>query len=196
MESQRLVSFIRPSREKGALVIGLSAPDEKFTVGHALYLEIGELHGGDVLSEETVSRIRDEDERRRAKRSAIAMLAYADNSCRRLYTKLCRKGFRPALATETVEMLVAEGLLVEARQLESAVLSLAEHKLYGPYRILSALAAKGYKSAEIREAIHAASENRDVDFSKNAKLLIEKKLGAEPSVEEKRKLLFTYGYKR
>ncbi len=196
MESQRIVTFVRPAREKGAFVLGLSDPEERYTVGQALYHEIGEVRGGDPLSEDTVARIRYEDECRRARKAALSLLSYADNSRRRLLEKLLRKGISFSVAQQTVEDMVREGLLLESRQLEYAVLSLAEHRLFGPYRILRDLVAKGYKSEDVREALHAALERGDVDFSKNAALLIAKKLGDMPSSDEKRKLLFTYGYKK
>ena len=107
-----------------------------------------------------------------------------------------RKGIPYDIAAKTVEDMVSEGLLSEERQLESAVFSLAEHKLFGPYRIMSHLCSKGYKSEDVRAAIHAALDSGEIDFSKNAALLIAKKLGDAPEFEEKRKLLFTYGYKK
>ena len=196
IESQRYVVFVRPAREKGAFVLGLSDPEERYTVGQILYHEIGEVRGGDALSEDTVARIRHEDECRRARKAALCLLSYADNSRRRLLEKLLRKGISFSVAQKTVEDMVSEGLLLESRQLEYAVLSLAEHRLFGPYRILRDLSAKGYKSEDIRSALHMAMQRGDVDFSKNAALLIAKKLGDAPSSEEKRKLLFTYGYKK
>jgi SOS response regulatory protein OraA/RecX len=176
--------------------LGLSDPEERYTVGQALYQEIGEVLGGDALSPEAVALVRREDECRRARKSALSLLSFADNSRRRLLEKLMRKGISYAIAEKTVEDMVAEGLLSEERQLESAVFSLAAHKLFGPYRILTQLCAKGYKSEDVRAAIHAAMDRGEVDFSKNAALLVEKKLGRAPEYEEKRKLLFTYGYKK
>ena len=195
-ESQRRVLFVRPAREKGAFVIGLSDPEECFTVGHALYQELGEVRGGDVLLPESVALVREEHERRLARRAAISILSYADNSCRRLAQKLRQKGISPAVAEATVCEMVAEGLLCEKRQLESAVLSLSSHKLFGPYRILADLVSKGYPAAAVREAIQNAVQNGQVDFKDSAKRLIRKKLGDTPDEDKKRKLLFTYGYKR
>ena len=196
VQSQRYVVFVRPAREKGAFVLGLSDPEERYTVGHILYHEIGEVRGGDALSEDTVARIRHEDECRRARRAALSLLSYADNSCRRLTEKLLRKGISFSVAQKTVEDMVSQGLLSEERQIENAVFSLAEHRLFGPYRILKDLLSKGYRTEEIRAALHTAMENGDIDFSKNAKRLVEKKLGDAPDEESKRKLLFTYGYKK
>ena len=196
MESQRLVLFVRPAREKGAFVLGLSDPEERYTVGHALYCELGQVRGGDTLSAECVERIREEDECRRARKAALSVLAYADNSCRRLFSKLRQKGISAEIAESTVAAMVQEGFLCEARQLENAVLSLAERKLFGPYRIIADLSSKGYKGEDIRTAIRAAIEKGDVDFSKNAKRLLEKKRIDTDDEEGKRKLLFTYGYKK
>ncbi len=196
MESLRTVTFVRPAREKGAFVLGLSDPEEKYTVGQILYHEIGEVRGGDALSEDTVARIRREDECRRARKAALSLLSYADNSRRRLLEKLLHKGISFAAAEKTVEDMVCEGLLSEARQIESAVFSLAAHRLFGPYRILKDLIAKGYRGEDVRAALHAAIEKGDIDFSKNAKALVLKKLGDAPDEEAKRKLLFTYGYKK
>ena len=196
MESQRLVLFVRPAREKGAFVLGLSDPEERFTVGHALYHELGEVRGGDALSSESVERIKKEDESRRARKAALSLLSYADNSRRRLFEKLRRKGISAEIAERTVSDMIGEGLLSEERQLESAVLSLAEHRLFGPYRILADLSSKGYRGEDIRAAIHAAMEKGDIDFNQNLARLFEKKLGENATEEEKRKLKFTYGYKR
>ena len=195
-ESQRLVLFVRPAKEKGAFVLGLSDPEERYTVGHALYHELGEVRGGDALSPESVEKIRREDECRRARKAALSLLAYADNSRRRLFEKLRRKGISAEIAERTVTDMVSEGLLSEQRQLEGAVLSLAERKLLGPYRILRELASKGYKGEDIRAAIHRAMETGDIDFNANLKRLFEKRLSDPASEDEKRKLLFTYGYKR
>jgi SOS response regulatory protein OraA/RecX len=196
MESQRLVLFVRPAREKGAFVLGLSDPEERFTVGHALYHELGEVRGGDALSSESVAMIKTEDESRRARKAALSLLSYADNSRRRLFEKLRRKGISAEIAERTVSDMIGEGLLSEERQLESAVLSLAEHRLFGPYRILADLSSKGYRGEDIRAAIHAAMEQGNIDFNKNLARLFEKKLGENATEEEKRKLKFTYGYKR
>ena len=196
VQSQRYVVFVRPAREKGAFVLGLSDPEERYTVGQILYHEIGEVRGGDALSEDTVARIRHEDECRRARRAALSLLSYADNSRRRLTEKLLRKGISFSVAQQTVEDMVSEGLLSEQRQIENAVFSLAEHRLFGPYRILKDLLSKGYRTEEIRAALHTAIEKGEIDFSKNAKRLVEKKLGDSPDEESKRKLLFTYGYKK
>jgi SOS response regulatory protein OraA/RecX len=196
MESQRLVLFVRPAREKGAFVLGLSDPEERFTVGHALYHELGEVRGGDALSSESVAMIKTEDESRRARKAALSLLSYADNSRRRLFEKLRRKGISAEIAERTVSDMIGEGLLSEERQLESAVLSLAEHRLFGPYRILADLSSKGYRGEDIRAAIHVAMEKGDIDFNKNLARLFEKKLGENATEEEKRKLKFTYGYKR
>ena len=195
-ESQRYVVVVRPAREKGAFVLGLSDPEERYTVGQALYHEIGEVRGGDALSEDAVALIRREDACRRARKAALSLLSFADNSRRRLLEKLLRKGIPSEIVAKTVEDMVSEGLLSEERQLESAVFSLAEHKLFGPYRIITHLCSKGYKSEDVRAAIHAAVDNGEVDFSKNAALLVAKKLGDAPEFEDKRKLLFTYGYKK
>jgi SOS response regulatory protein OraA/RecX len=196
MQSQRRVMFVRPAREKGAFVLGLSDPEEKYTVGHALYMQIGEVRGGDALSSESVAMIKTEDESRRARKAALSLLSYADNSRRRLFEKLRRKGISAEIAERTVSDMIGEGLLSEERQLESAVLSLAEHRLFGPYRILADLSSKGYRGEDIRAAIHAAMEKGDIDFNKNLARLFEKKLGENATEEEKRKLKFTYGYKR
>ncbi len=195
-ESQRLVVFVRPAKEKGAFVLGLSDPEERYTVGHALYHALGEVRGGDALSAESVEMIRREDECRRARKAALSLLSFADNSRRRLYEKLRRKGISAEIAERTVADMVSEGLLLESRQLEGAVRTLANRRLFGPYRILSDLCAKGYKSEDVRAAIHEAQQKGDIDFNENAKHLFEKKSVDSSDVDEKRKLLFTYGYKR
>ena len=131
----------------------------------------------------------------RAEKKALNILAYADNNKKNLAVKLYRAGFDREIVNTVCEKMVRLGYINESRQLERLVLSEANIKLRGPGRIIAALVAKGYSSSDIREALDTLTESGEIDFSLNARLLIEKKLGNNIDEDEVKKILYKNGYK-
>ena len=191
------LKLIRESKDKGLLLLGLTEEGESanYTVGVTLYEEIGCPSVGDVLDEDSVSAIKYADTRLRAKKKALSILAYADNNQRTLYSKLIRAGFCRQVASDTVDEMVALGYVNEKRQLERLVLNEANVKLRGAGRIIPTLVNKGYSSSEVRDVLSGLVAEGEIDFTKNAHSLIEKKLGDSSDKEEIKKLLYKNGFK-
>jgi SOS response regulatory protein OraA/RecX len=90
--------------------------------------------------------------------------------------------------------MVRRGYIDEQSQLERLITVEANGKLRGPLRIIPALVNKGYSSSDVRLVMHNLMESGEVDFKKNAKCLLDKKL-PEADPEEKKKFLYKNGYK-
>ena len=186
---------IREIGDKGLLSLAIGGEESaNYTVNAVLYAEIGSPSVGDLLTDEQIYLIREYDEYFRAKKKALAILAYADNNRRNLALKLSKAGFSRELCDRVVSEMVSLGYIDEKRQLERLITVEANGKLRGPLRIIPALVNKGYSSSDIREVMHKLAESGEVDFRRNAKILLDKKLPvADP--EEKKKFLYKNGYK-
>ena len=191
------LKYVREIKDSRLLLLGVAEEGEiaRFTVNYATYEEIGTPRPGDFIDCEQMSAIRYTDEQIRAKKKALNILAYADNNKKNLATKLYRAGFgRDTVSAVTAEM---EGLgyIDERRQLERIILNEANLKLRGPRKIIPTLAAKGYSTSDISSVMSALVDSGEIDFSRNARILAEKKLPEGADSEEKKKLLYKNGYK-
>ena len=186
---------IREIGDKGLLSLAIGGEESaNYTVNSKVYLEIGSPSVGDALTDEQIYLIREFDEYFRAKKKALSILAYADNNRRNLALKLSKAGFSRELCDRVVSEMVSLGYIDERRQLERLITVEANGKLRGPLRIIPALANKGYSSSDIRAVMHELTESGEVDFRRNAKILLDKKLPvADP--EEKKKFRYKNGYK-
>ena len=186
---------IREIGDNGLLSLAIGGEESaNYTVNSKVYLEIGSPSVGDALTDEQIYLIKEYDEYFRAKKKALSILAYADNNRRNLALKLSKAGFSRELCDRVVSEMVSLGYIDEKRQLERLITLEANGKLRGPLRIIPALANKGYSSSDIREVMHELTESGEVDFRRNAKILLDKKLPvADP--EEKKKFLYKNGYK-
>ena len=190
------LKFVRVSKDSSLLSLGIIEGEEsaRYTVNPALYAEIGSPNVGDELSTEQLSAVKYADELYRARKKALSLLAFADNNERNLRMKLSRAGFSREMAEGVCSEMVSLGYINEKKQLERLILTEANTKLRGPSKIVPALIAKGYSSSDIREVMHRLVDLGEVDFKKNAKSLLEKKL-PDASAEEKKKFLYKNGYK-
>ena len=181
--------------DKGLLSLAIGGEESaNYTVNAAVYAEIGSPSVGDILNDEQIYLIKEYNEYFRAKKKALSILAYADNNRRNLALKLSKAGFSRELCDRVVAEMVSLGYIDEKRQLERLITVEANGKLRGPLRIIPALVNKGYSSSDIREVMHKLAESGEVDFRRNAKILLDKKLPvADP--EEKKKFLYKNGYK-
>ncbi len=80
----------------------------------------------------------------RAITAACNILAYADNTERRLRRKLRDRGYSPEAIDAAVDYVTEKGFLDESRMLESTVHSLVRYRHYGLSRILRELAVRGF----------------------------------------------------
>ena len=191
------LKYIRAIKDSRLLLLGVSEEGEsaRYTVNQATYEEIGTPSVGDELDGEMMWTIEHTDRLIRAEKKALSILAYADNNKKSLAMKLYRAGFDRETVDTVCEKMVNLGYINESRQLERLVLSEANVKLRGPLKILPALVSKGYKSSDVKEAINALTESGEIDFSRNARLLLEKKLGDEITEDEAKKILYKNGFK-
>ena len=191
------LSYIKEIKNSNLLRLGIIEEEETlaYTVAHRVYSELGSPVRGAVLSDEALEKIKESDSYLFAKKKALSILAYADNNELTLRRKLIAKGVKADVAGEVVREMVSLGYINEDDQLRRLLISEANVKLYGALKIIPRLAAKGFSSAVVRKTLSLLVEEGEIDFSKNAKALVAKKLPADASRDEKRKILFKYGYK-
>jgi SOS response regulatory protein OraA/RecX len=106
----------------------------------------------------------------RARKSAVNILSYADNTESKLREKLAAKGYSREASDDAVEYVIGRGWLNERRQAETALRYLAEVKLYGRRRILQELRKRGFR----REINHGCDFD-GCDFASNCLRLWEKR---------------------
>lgn len=187
---------IRESKDTSLLSLGIATGEETvfYTVTRTAYEEIGSPMIGDFISDEDLVTLDYANKLYRAEMKALSILSFADNNRRNLTQKLMRAGFDREICTEICDKMVSLGYVNEERQLERLILIEANTKLRGPGRILPALMQKGYNSTDVRSILRHLCDSGEIDFTENARRLIEKKLPDGDS-EEKRKILFKNGYK-
>lgn len=186
---------VREIGDKGLLSLAIGGEESaNYTVNSKVYLEIGSPSVGDILNDGQIYLIKEYDEYFRAKKKALSILAYADNNRRNLAMKLQKAGFGRDLCDRVVCEMVSLGYIDEKRQLERLITVEANGKLRGPLRVIPSLVNKGYSSSDVRCVLRDLMESGEVDFKKNAKSLLDKKL-PEADPEEKKKFLYKNGYK-
>lgn len=190
------LKYVREAKDGRLLSLGIAEGEEcsRYTVNCEIFAAIGSPSVGDVLSEHQLSEIFGCDEIYRARKKALSILAYADNNRRSLMRKLRHAGFGYDVCLSVCEEMVNHGYIRESEQLRRLILTEANGKLRGPSRIMASLVAKGYSSTLVRDEMTLLVESGEVDFKRNARLLVEKKL-PDADMEEKKKLLYKNGYK-
>ena len=126
-------------------------------------------------------------ENERALKSAMNILAYADNTERRLRRKLAEKGFTPEAIEYAASYVIEKGYLDEYRMIDSAVRSLVKFKMYGKARVIAELHQKGFK----REVIDSFDFG-DIDFYDACRRMLEKRGGIND--EKTRAYLLRHGH--
>jgi len=96
------------------------------------------------------------------RRAAMDLLARREHSRVELTRKLRKRGALPELIDSALQRLAEDGLLSEARYLESYVSSRARAG-YGPQRIREELGQRGLQ----RDDIEQAMQRSDIDWSEN-----------------------------
>ncbi|MBQ9070082.1 MAG: RecX family transcriptional regulator [Clostridia bacterium] len=192
------VLSVRTKEKKTPLVvIDLLVGEEhkKYTVSEGTYREIGCPLSGEEIDASSLDAIAREDEERRALAKALRLLSYTDNSERQLKQKLIMASFSKFSAEAAVKECVRLGYINEERQLERLVLSYAT-SLFGPRKIMAKLIARSYSTEQIIKAITSLEDDGKIDFKKSKEALIRTKLPENADYQEKRKLLYKYGYSK
>ncbi len=189
------VIYIRDTKEKNILILGLSEGEDKnrYTVSRALYAEIGMPTVGCELDSGALEEVRAFDERYRAKKKALSLLAIADNNKNGLFTKLRRAGYSREVCEETVAEMLSLGYINEESQLERLILSEAK-KYSGKKKILAKLAGKGYSQRDISRVIGRLEDSGELDFKTLGEELLNRHFPDGAEYEEKMKLLYKYGF--
>ncbi len=191
------IEYIRIKEDQKLLLLGITEEGERshYTVSEKFYISIGSPAVKSLLSDSELEAVINEDERIRATKKALSLLSYSDNNERTLEAKLVRGGFSREMSREIAREMTSLGYINTERQLERLILREANINLSGYGKLLPKLIAKGYSPEEIRTVAKRLVSQGEIDFRKNAKKLIEKKLHEDSTPEEKRKLLFKNGYK-
>lgn len=190
--------YVKEIQNSNLLRLGISEGEESsaYTVRMRVYAEIGKLTKGSEIAAGAMELILAEDEYVRCKKRALYLLSIADNNERGLYAKLRAKGFSHEIAIDVCREMTSLGYINECEQLERLILKEANERLVGARKISLKLAAKGYGIDKIRDTMQRLSDSGKVDFSANARTLVQKKLGENPSDEEKNILLVKHGYRK
>lgn len=130
------------------------------------------------------------DEYNGAKKKALNILSFGDNSESALSLKLARAGFSREVRETVVSEMKALGYIDEERQIARLIETEASVKLRGPKKIIAQLSAKGYPADKIKETLRRLEIEKIIDFSE-----IKQKLIADVSDEEqRRKILYKSGF--
>ncbi len=188
------VKFVRFS-DKGRVTVGIENDGQKpklYNISQETYHGVDEPRAGVVLDGCSYEMIASDDEKYRAMKKALSLLAYADNNKATLYAKLVRAGFRRDSASEAVRRCLELGYVDEHSQLLRLVAREANQGLKGPVYIKRKLIARGYKAADIDRAIRELTELCEIDFSESFARLQEKNGVTDP--EELLKLRMKNGF--
>ena len=129
----------------------------------------------------------------KAKRKALSLLAFGDNSKAALMRKLSMKGFSRECAESVTDEMVTLGYVNENRQIKRIILSeLASHPI-GPRKLYPKILSKGYERAELSRAVSELSESGELDFSAERERLISS-LPLGTSREERDTILYKSGF--
>ena len=190
------IIYIKDVKDKKLITLGIEheGVSVRYFINYALYVKLGRPVKNEDISSRAVDEIKYCDELYRARKKALGYLALADNNSRELALKLKRAGFCRDVADEVTREMVELGYINEARQLERLITREAQTKLSGPRKICARLAAKGYALSDIKTAMRALTESGELDFDAVKEELLIRKLADPSDTEEKKKILYKYGF--
>ena len=165
-----------------------------YTVPADESVRLGSPAAGEPIDEETVAALAEQEGRMKATEKAVSLLSYGDNSCRALCRKLRAKGYDRETAEAAVARMLQKGYIREEEQAHRLAVACATRKLWGRRRIVAYLAEKGYDLSLAHRVIDEAVEEGEIDFAETAAELLSRKLDEDAPAQERRKLLYRYGY--
>ena len=189
------ITYITEGSAKGRVTIGVSVDGEchAYSVTVATYSAIGAPARYSRIDDRDLDSIIAEDERYRAMKRAVSIIAASDKSAFTVRNRLRQAGFSSESAEYAVEECIARGYIDEERQLKRLVEREANESLRGKYYIKKKLLARGYRSADIDRAIRALIDDGELDFEANFEHLAEKKGAFDDG--SRLQLLYKYGYR-
>ena len=110
----------------------------------------------------------------KAIRYALYLLGFSDKSEKVLRKKMAEKEYSKEVIDEALSVMRSSGYISDESLCLKKYISIANSKLYGPYRIKSELFAKGFSDEDIKNA----EQNADIDFEELILSLCEKLLSS------------------
>lgn len=165
-----------------------------FTLSGEDYERLGAPVSGDEADDELIASLAEAEGRYKATARAVSLLSHGDNSARGLCRKLRSRGYDRESAEAAVANMLQKGYIREQEQARRIAVTCATRKLWGRRRIVASLAEKGYDLSLARQVIEEAERDGEIDFEETKKELLSRKLGEGASYDEKRALLYRYGY--
>ena len=189
------IVYIEEGSAKGRITIGVDndGDTKAYSVTLATYSTIGAPGRYSNISDRDLDAIIAEDERYRAMKRAVSLLAASDKSVYNVSSRLRQLGFSSESVESAVQECLARGYIDEDRQLRRMVEREANEALRGRYYIKKKLMSRGYRSADIDRVIRALEDDGELNFKSNFERLIEKN-GAHDE-DSRRKLAYKYGYR-
>ncbi len=186
---------IKQSNAKGYLILGFLTDEgyESFLLSERQYISLGSPSVGDEPDEEALRRISDYGAYNKAKKKALGILSYGDNSRRSLINKLVRSGAERQLAERIADEMQALGYIDEERQIARLIECELRTKIMGPSKLTAKLAARGYMPEKIRAVIRRMTLDGEISFDELKRSLIES-LPEDASREEVKKILYKHGF--
>ena len=183
--------------ERGYVRVGVADEEKKlsFVISEREYRESGEVRPRDEISEEVLEFFTKCDMRYKAKKRALHILSYGDNSVRMLKQKLYTAGISRDIIDEVTEEMLALGYINSERQISRLVINEVTLHSFGPGKIIPKLVSKGYDRSEVQRVISELVSRGEIDFSAARAKLLRTKLTEDADDEERKKLLYKYGYK-
>ena len=190
------ILYIRPSSVKGYLKIGIGKGEgrEELFVSEREYSDLGEPRASDGVDSELYEAIKGADMLYRAKKKALGILKFGDNSEKMLYIKLCRAGIDNKTAGRVASEMVGRGYVDDKRQLARLIKSLVTVNNFGPSQIYPRLIAKGYKRGDIESVMDELLSLDEIDFDEAKRRLLERKLPEGATDSDVKKILYKNGF--
>ena len=136
----------------------------------------GEVPGvGDFLNAERYEALELAEQCSQAAVKAVSLLAFGDNTARKLTDKLRQKGFSKEAAAEAVRFCVERRYINEEEQLRRLMEQLCERKKYGLRRIRQEVFTKGFAEETVKAVFEETAAELDFDAAVYDRV---KKLGA------------------
>ncbi len=183
---------IKASNAKGYLVLGFDtdAGYERYTVSEVQYSCLGSPLIGDALVDGDAEKLLNFSEYNKAKKKALNILAFGDNSRFALSIKLARAGFSVSVAREITEEMCSLGYIDEERQLRRIIASEVNGAKIGIRKLLPKLRARGYSAAKTSRIFKELCDSGEIDPDAVKLSLTE----GVTDIEEKRKILYKHGF--
>ncbi len=186
------IKSIKNANVKGylKLLVDTGAGETWLLLSEGQYDSLGRPAPCEEISEEDFRAAERGDEYNRAKKKALNILSFGDNSERELGLKLSRAGISRATRERVISEMKNLGYVDEERQLLRLIENEANAKLRGPKKIIAHLSAKGYAPEKVKSALRRLEIEKKINFEENKKTL----LSDATSPDEKRKILYKNGF--